>query len=238
MAIANLKRCCGCAQVLPKECFSADARASDGLQSRCKPCINAARRAAYLADPEQARAKRRKYYEENSVAVCAINQRSRQRNSESVKESKRRHYLRIRDDEEFLAKRRAYSESRKDEKREYDRRYREANAQRLTSVKRLWSQKNRALITAIKKAYKSRRRQLERGGDSTAAIARWEAAADKRCYWCRAKCVRGYHVDHYQPLAKGGKHEISNLVIACPKCNLRKNARDPYEFAASVGRLF
>jgi 5-methylcytosine-specific restriction endonuclease McrA len=86
--------------------------------------------------------------------------------------------------------------------------------------------------------YKARRRAQEAGGDSTAAVAAWVAAAPKVCHWCGIPCTAGYHVDHYVPLSKGGKHAVSNLVIACGPCNLRKNAKCPYEFARTFGRLF
>lgn len=33
---------------------------------------------------------------------------------------------------------------------------------------------------------------------------------------------------------RGGKHEVSNLVVACPKCNVRKSAKDPAEFLAQI----
>ncbi len=66
----------------------------------------------------------------------------------------------------------------------------------------------------------------------------WLEGQEKVCYWCNAKCGEKFHIDHYMPLAKGGKHHPDNLVIACPSCNLRKNAKDPYEFAAQLGRLF
>lgn len=64
----------------------------------------------------------------------------------------------------------------------------------------------------------------------------WKAAQAKTCHWCGVDCPHGYVVDHVQPLAKGGKHEADNLVISCRPCNARKAARDPEEFARTVGR--
>lgn len=101
-----------------------------------------------------------------------------------------------------------------------------------------WARKNPERVKAIKMANKAKRRAIEKEGDPTAVIFAWVQKAPKVCYWCGVKCKRKYHVDHYKALSKGGKHEVSNLVIACPTCNLRKNAKDPLEFAASVGRLF
>lgn len=143
--------------------------------------------------------------------------------------------------------------SRSELKKEYDRKYLIENRDRIIQLARIrneqnrevraqkakeWAKKNPEIRKAISKAYKARRRQLEAGGDSTSVIMAWERSTPKYCHWCKSKCENNYHVDHYQPLSKGGMHVVDNLVIACPPCNLRKSAKDPYEFAASLGRLF
>jgi 5-methylcytosine-specific restriction endonuclease McrA len=88
------------------------------------------------------------------------------------------------------------------------------------------------------RGHASKRRARKRGGMNVPEFVSWVAAQKKVCYWCSRKCSTDYHVDHYYPLAKGGKHEASNLVIACARCNQTKSAKDPYLFAKSVGRLF
>lgn len=138
-------------------------------------------------------------------------------------------------------------------KKEYDRKYFDENADKIKERTRLYFEKNRERaiergkrwagsnkdrVKAIKTAYKSRRRAQVAGGDSTRAIHQWEIEAKKVCYWCGVSCKKKYHIDHYQPLSKGGRHEVANLVIACPGCNLRKSAKDPYQFAGLFGRLF
>ncbi|MNE43272.1 HNH endonuclease [compost metagenome] len=143
--------------------------------------------------------------------------------------------------------------SSSDHKKEYDKQYQEDNAERIqarrkdyqarTSAQRTvaataWARSNPEKRKAIAKAYKHRRRTIEKQGSSTADLMAWEAAVKKNCYWCGKKKLKKYHVDHYQPLSKGGAHTVSNLVIACPRCNLTKSAKDPYLFAQSIGRLF
>lgn len=120
----------------------------------------------------------------------------------------------------------------------YDQQYRLKNPEKCVARSAAWRRANPELRLAISKAYKARRRSHEQGGDSTVAIAAWERAAKKVCYWCGCKCPKKYQVDHYQPLARGGRHEVKNLVISCGPCNRRKNAKDPYQFAQTMGKLF
>jgi 5-methylcytosine-specific restriction endonuclease McrA len=103
---------------------------------------------------------------------------------------------------------------------------------------RKWAAANPERRRIISINYKARRRAHEADGDTTAVVAAWAAAAPKFCHWCDTACPDNYHIDHYVPLAKGGKHRVTNLVIACGPCNLKKNSKDPYEFANSLGRLF
>ena len=143
--------------------------------------------------------------------------------------------------------------SASDHKKEYDKQYQEDNADRIqarrkdyqartsserTVSAREWARNNPEKRRAISNAYKHRRRAIEKQGSTTAELREWEQAAKKDCYWCGKKKLKKYHVDHYYPLSKGGAHHVSNLVIACPRCNVRKSAKDPYLFAQSVGRLF
>ncbi len=56
-----------------------------------------------------------------------------------------------------------------------------------------------------------------------------------KCYYCKDKMVK-YHVEHVVPIARGGSNDISNIVLACPTCNHRKNDRMPHEWPEG-GRL-
>lgn len=49
------------------------------------------------------------------------------------------------------------------------------------------------------------------------------------CNYCRTALAfddrKSWHVDHVVPISRGGPHEVSNLVIACARCNMSKGAR-------------
>ncbi|OKO69265.1 hypothetical protein AC628_33740 [Bradyrhizobium sp. NAS96.2] len=59
----------------------------------------------------------------------------------------------------------------------------------------------------------------------------------RRCAYCRTKLTLDYHVDHILALSRGGSNDRTNLQILCEPCNLAKHAKDPLDFARSLGRL-
>jgi 5-methylcytosine-specific restriction endonuclease McrA len=112
------------------------------------------------------------------------------------------------------------------------------NKNKENSYTKFYARNNPDKIRIIKSNYKFKRRALEKTGASTKELKIWLSKQHKICYWCNKKCDDDFHIDHYLPLSKGGLHKIENLVISCPTCNLTKSAKDPYEYALTVGRLF
>lgn len=160
--------------------------------------------------------------------------------------------LRMRDPEGHRKRQREYYAEHRERIREKAAEYRDADRFKYRSAARQSYRRRRekhiAWVNANRKANPERLREWARGwqatrraakaGGATAAETRaWAKSQPKVCYWCGAKCARSYHIDHYQPLSSGGAHEIGNLVIACPPCNLSKAAKDPLDFAREVGRL-
>lgn len=82
-----------------------------------------------------------------------------------------------------------------------------------------------------------RRRTAERQGSvTTEQMMQIEAKAKGCCHYCHCKTEK-LTFDHVIPIARGGKHEAENLVMACFPCNRSKGAKDPLEYAQSIGRL-
>lgn len=120
----------------------------------------------------------------------------------------------------------------------YAKKWQAANKDKIRAAEAARKARDPEAYLLVYRGHASRRRARKRGGMSVPEFVAWVKAQKKVCYWCERKCTKDYHVDHYHPLVKGGKHEASNLVIACARCNQTKSAKDPYLFAKSVGRLF
>lgn len=77
-------------------------------------------------------------------------------------------------------------------------------------------------------------------GTHTAADIETQFKRQKgRCYYAfcgHVELGKTYHVDHVVPLSKGGRNDLSNLVLTCPKCNLSKGNKLPHEWTEG-GRL-
>jgi 5-methylcytosine-specific restriction endonuclease McrA len=69
-------------------------------------------------------------------------------------------------------------------------------------------------------------------------VPRLMALQKGKCRACGKPLKDDYHIDHIVPLAKGGPNTDSNCQLLHSKCNLSKGAKDPYDYALKLGRLF
>lgn len=104
------------------------------------------------------------------------------------------------------------------------RRWRESNKEKHAELNRKWKEANPEKVKA--------RRQRRRGAKVGPGVAEWmEVQAGvlvgKVCFYCGVECGGRFHWDHRVPLVVGGQSSRENLVVSCPKCNLRKGARLP-----------
>lgn len=54
---------------------------------------------------------------------------------------------------------------------------------------------------------------------------------DRKCAYCSVEDIP-LQVEHIQPKAKGGTNQVSNLCLACEKCNIKKGTKDIKVFLA------
>jgi 5-methylcytosine-specific restriction endonuclease McrA len=52
---------------------------------------------------------------------------------------------------------------------------------------------------------------------------------DRKCTYCEAENIP-LQIEHIHPKSKGGSNRISNLALACEKCNLKKGTQDIKDF--------
>lgn len=231
------KQCSRCQRQKEPSDFGPDKRASDGLQSACRECSSKKNKERRDANIEEFRKRESAYYSKNKDRINKNRSVWRAENKSKVASQKRKYYERVKNQQWFQEKQRAYRASRKEDKRQYDKQYAKLNSDKKTRVAKDWIKSNPIRRRAIVFSYDSRRRAAMRGGPSSSEIRDWARKQTKVCYWCGEKCLK-YHIDHYIPIAKGGEHSLHNLVISCPPCNHRKNAKSPYEYAKEHGRLF
>lgn len=127
-------------------------------------------------------------------------------------------------------------------KREKDRKYRNENRDKVreNNQKRyaIWKKNNPGAACAHARNCRSRR-ATAKGSHTAADIARIREAQRDRCAnpACRIKLHGKGHVDHIQPLARGGSNWPRNLQLLCEPCNRSKHAKDPIEFMRAHGML-
>jgi 5-methylcytosine-specific restriction endonuclease McrA len=96
-------------------------------------------------------------------------------------------------------------------------------------------EKSRHIACAMASRYRARK--LSAGGSHTVAdVLNILASQKRRCVYCMTVLTK-YHVDHIEPISKGGSDDKYNLQILCPRCNRQKSAKPPIQFAQESGLL-
>jgi len=127
------------------------------------------------------------------------------------------------------------------ENREYylkkAKKWREENPERKKEYAEGWEKKNKHK----RKMYKQNRRAAEakaEGDFKSEDILRIFDMQRGRCGICsKKKDLPDMHVDHIEPISKGGSNWPRNLQLLCKKCNLSKSAKDQMDFMRELGRL-
>jgi 5-methylcytosine-specific restriction endonuclease McrA len=89
-------------------------------------------------------------------------------------------------------------------------------------------------------AWNQTRRAIKSGGAGQHTKADIDAILLEqrfRCAECGTSVRSKRNVDHIMPLKLGGTNDKRNIQILCPKCNMRKHAKHPIDWARENGRL-
>jgi len=214
-----MKICNDCKIGKALEEFSKRNASADGLQQKCKACVAAysaknkerrlvQARARYAADPEKERKRSRLY---------------KAANAERVIEYGRAHYA-----------------ENAEKMRERCRIYREKNPEKVVETRKKYVSANLDKYAAKARNRRAMLRSAE-GKHTAADVRRIFEHQRGLCANCKIKIAKSgshkLHVDHIVPLALGGSNWPSNLQCLCQSCNVRKLAKDPFEWAKEQGRL-
>jgi 5-methylcytosine-specific restriction endonuclease McrA len=176
-----------------------------------------------------------------------------QENKDSEKDRKAKMYAENRD--KIRKQHREYYEENKDHLKAKVASYKKDNPEKVSAWAAIRYIKHKERILGVSSAWKSRnpiarrahcqkRRAICEGADGSfnaREISDLLLRQRGKCAICTKKLKteghEKFHIDHIQPISKGGSNWITNIQLACQPCNLKKSAKDPFEFAKQNGRL-
>lgn len=218
------KRCTKCKRLRPITDFANHNRKAHARPD-CKECRSIVTQAYTATHKEQIaeysrrhherhkeeRHAREKYHRERRKAeISAYAKQWREEHKEHLKKKNRRYYL----------------SKQRDERR--------ANRPKWNAINHAWRKRNPEVSRRHQASvlHKRRARQRAASGHFTAAdIVALELAQAGLCAYCGEPYER-YHIEHKQPLSRGGSNWPANLCLACADCNWRKGQKTEAEFRA------
>lgn len=175
----------------------------------------------------------REWARRNPEKVKAISKKTREKNRDKISERIKSKYA---NDPDFrartLERAKLHQQKNSEARKVYMRAYYAANADKFRKKTKDWDEANpeRARVNAIH--YNHRRRErISRTPAKEAVlckqiIARESGKAIHVCYYCKRKFRGVFHIDHVTALSLGGKHDVGNIAISCPECNLSKSDKE------------
>jgi 5-methylcytosine-specific restriction endonuclease McrA len=148
----------------------------------------------------------------------AASSKRRERNLDKERERMRRHYAANK--EKVLIQRRLHHAANREKRCAYQRHYREVNP----GAYRRWQQENPEKVAAHSQRRRARKAAATIGDPAEVAACEAEIRESRWCEKCKAE-VDDLHVDHIQPLSKGGAHSVENLQGLCARHNLEKGVK-------------
>lgn len=184
----------------------------------CVECRRITAKALYERDKEKRKPKHAQYRAQNKEKIAAYFKRYYKENKERRSDAYK--LYRADNAEKESARHIRYRIENLEACKDRERRYREENKDKF----RVKWQRRRA------------RKANAQGSYTAKDIERIATLQRNCCANCRRK-LRGFHVDHIEPLSRGGSNWPTNLQLLCPPCNLKKHAKTPERWSNEQGRL-
>lgn len=179
---------------------------------------------------ERARERAREWHAANRERANAASRAYRDANRDALLEKQRAYYAANKD--AHAERQRQWAAANPEKMRAYCATYRAS----LAGKPEEWRAARRARKLVLQQNRRSRELAVGRLSADIASLLM--ALQRSRCANCTTDLRKsGHHLDHIEPLARGGANVDSNVQLLCPPCNLRKSARDPIAWANQQGRL-
>lgn len=126
-------------------------------------------------------------------------------------------------------RRRQQTDSRKQWKYEYGKKYYAENIERLQEYNRQWMKAHKETMTHCYAIRRAKRKALPH----TLTRSEWREILERyehKCAYC-GKPSQRLHREHKIPASRGGGYTADNIVPSCGSCNSRKHTMTPDEFA-------
>lgn len=243
-----MKTCPACKEEKPHEAFGT--RKRDGhLRSHCRPCSAQKTREYYRRNAEKVKAATRTWRKAHPDVLSARKDKARLKNPERYREQRRaaraRHKDKIREymsryrrenADRVRARMRERSREAKHLRAAYAAKQRRANPELFRAKRAAYYAQNREREFAQQADYRRRnpdkfqvleatRRARKRNAAGKGVTANeWstiKASSLGLCAYCNAR--RPLTMDHIDPLALDGEHDVENTAAACRSCNSSKS---------------
>lgn len=259
------KVCTGCKKLKPFEAFYNHRGARDGKTQRCAECMRASHEVWLAANPTYGAENARRYYAKNREIVQqkARETMERKRRNAGVRTREERVAAdkldRAKRAAVFVTEKVCSSCGEIKPRREYNKnksvvdgltafcrgcaslrktKWAFQNADKLAAYDKLYREQNPDRVSAIASA--RRARMYGNGGSHTAEevqeLYQMQGGICANPYCCADLGTRKKHLDHMQPIARGGSDNIENLQWLCSTCNHRKHAKTVEEWLDWLAR--
>ena len=186
------------------------------------------------------RVKNDNVYFEWQCKQCAVLQRKKMRQNDIEKTRAEARTYWAKNKETINKKRRADRVVNGDRLRKQKREWHHKNAERISVIARVssmrWRRMNKEKIRLTTRYQRAKRNGVRAEKITNDQIQNLYTKQRGSCAICRTKLIK-WHMDHIMPLAKGGAHEINNLQLLCPRCNVRKHSTHPIDYMQKLGFL-